>query len=74
MARDPDANDVFATLSAPTTPGPDPEVSTAESKRVVTALFTELTDGQDLTAWDRYATELYYEHNPTQPNGLAAAK
>ncbi|WP_030435802.1 nuclear transport factor 2 family protein, partial [Actinoplanes subtropicus] len=63
-------NDVFATLSAPG----GPESSTAESKKVVTALFTELAEGRDPTAWDRYAAEPYYEHNPTQPNGLAAAK
>ncbi|MEU2778352.1 nuclear transport factor 2 family protein [Streptomyces sp. NPDC007162] len=67
-------NDMFSTLSAPQRRWPDPSVSTAASKRVVTAMFEEVTAGRDVTAFDRYAVDPFYQHNPQSPNGIAAAK
>ncbi|MEU6550457.1 ester cyclase [Streptomyces sp. NPDC046915] len=67
-------NDMFTTLSAPARNSPDAGASTAESRRVATALFDELAVERDLTALDRYAVDPYYEHNPQHSNGIAAAK
>jgi predicted SnoaL-like aldol condensation-catalyzing enzyme len=62
-------NDMFSTLSGPAGP-----TDTAASKRVASALFDEVTAGRDLTAFDRYAADPLYEHNPRSANGIAAAK
>lgn len=67
-------NDMFSTLSAPRRQWPDPRVSTAASKRVASALFTEVAFDKDVTAFDRYVTGPYYQHNPQSPNGADAAK
>ncbi|MFI5799953.1 ester cyclase [Streptomyces sp. NPDC051677] len=67
-------NDMFSTLSAPQRQWPDPRVSTAESKRIATTMFNEVTAGRDVTAFDRYAVDPFYQHNPQSPNGIAAAK
>lgn len=67
-------NDMLSTLSTPRLRWPDPRVSTSASKRVASALFHEVTAGRDVTAFDRYASDPYYQHNPQSPNGIAAAK
>ncbi|MEU1275651.1 ester cyclase [Streptomyces sp. NPDC005799] len=67
-------NDMFSTLSSPRLPGPDPRVSTAASKRVVSALVSEVTTGRDVTAFDRYVAGPYSQHDPQTPNGTTAAK
>jgi predicted SnoaL-like aldol condensation-catalyzing enzyme len=67
-------NDMFSTLSTPAVSSPDPHVSTAESKRVASALVDELTSGRDVTAFDRYVSDPYFQHTPQTPNGIAAAK
>ncbi|MET8979361.1 hypothetical protein ABZX85_27515 [Streptomyces sp. NPDC004539] len=67
-------NDMFSTLSTPRRQWPDPRVSTATSRRVVTALVDEVTTGRDVTAFDRYAADPFPQHNPQSPDGTAAAK
>ncbi|MFE3850831.1 ester cyclase [Streptomyces griseorubiginosus] len=67
-------NDMFSTLSTPRRQWPDPRVSTAKSKRIATTMFNEVTAGRDVTAFDRYAVDPFYQHNPQSPNGVAAAK
>ncbi|MBO4253137.1 hypothetical protein GRC12_04460 [Streptomyces griseorubiginosus] len=67
-------NDLFSTLSTPRGQSPDPRVSTAQSKRVASDLVNELFTGRDVTAFDRYASDPYFQHNPQSPNGIAAAK
>ncbi|MFE3850812.1 ester cyclase [Streptomyces griseorubiginosus] len=73
-ARTASGNDMFGTLSAPRRQSPDPGVSTAASKQIAWALFQEVTADRDLTAFDRYAADPYYQHTPQAPNGTAAAK
>lgn len=67
-------NQVFATLSSPAGPLPDPDVDPASSKRVATALLDGVIGDRDETAWDRYVAGPYYEHNPQRPNGTTASK
>ncbi|UWU26046.1 ester cyclase (plasmid) [Rhizobium sp. CB3060] len=67
-------NDMFTTLSATTGSSPDPNGSATESKKVVMALIDELTVKRDLTAYDRYVLDPYYQHNPKRVNGVAAER
>ncbi|MFI2207640.1 ester cyclase [Streptomyces sp. NPDC020192] len=67
-------HDLFSTLSAPAENGPDPLVSTSESKRIVTRLFHEIAVDRDPSAFERYAVDPFYEHNPQHADGVAAAK
>jgi predicted SnoaL-like aldol condensation-catalyzing enzyme len=67
-------NDMFTTLSEPPVSWPDPSVDTATSKEIAGRLFTEGVIGHDLTAFDRYAADPYYDHSAYVANGIAAAK
>jgi predicted SnoaL-like aldol condensation-catalyzing enzyme len=67
-------NDMFSTLSHPQIEEPRPGVSRCRSRRVALALYEEAIVDHDVTAFDRYATERYYQHNPGIPNGREAAK
>lgn len=67
-------HDMFSTLSVPADNAPDPAAPTAESKRVVETLLREVTVERDLTAFDRYAADPFYEHNPQHADGVAASK
>ncbi|MEQ4724411.1 ester cyclase [Nonomuraea sp. B19D2] len=48
--------------------------STAESKRIATVLFDEVTKERDVTSFDRYAADPLHQHNPQSYDGIAAAK
>ncbi|MEU2778353.1 nuclear transport factor 2 family protein [Streptomyces sp. NPDC007162] len=65
-------NDLHSTLSAPA--GQSSDASGAASKQVVSALLDALLTDRDVSAWDRYAADPYYAHNPKNLNGVAAAK
>ncbi|SOR84450.1 putative ester cyclase [Streptomyces chartreusis NRRL 3882] len=67
-------HDMFTTLSAPADNSPDPLAPTAESKRVVEALFHTIAVERDPAAFDRYAVDPLYEHNPQYADGVPAAK
>lgn len=67
-------NDMFSTLSHPQIDHPQPGVSRCRSRRVALALFEGAIVDHDLTAFDRYAAEPYYQHNPGIPNGTEAIK
>lgn len=67
-------NDMFTTLSEPPVSWPDPSADTATSKEIAGRLFTEGVIGHDLTAFDRYAADPYYDHSAYVANGIAAAK
>jgi predicted SnoaL-like aldol condensation-catalyzing enzyme len=64
-------NDLFSTLSTPAEQSAS--ASAAQSKRVVAALLDEVL-ARDVTAFDRYAADPYYAHNPKNANGVAAQK
>lgn len=67
-------NDMFSTVSTPQVSWPDPRSSARVSKAVVMAFFTQLTQARDVTAFDRFVADSYYQHNPLAPNGAAAAR
>ncbi|UUZ87209.1 ester cyclase [Paenibacillus sp. P26] len=67
-------NDMFSTLTTPAGQSPDLAVSTAASKQVALAMFDEVTVDRDVTTFDRYGADPFYQHNPQSPNGIAAAK
>ncbi|HST84364.1 MAG TPA: nuclear transport factor 2 family protein [Kineosporiaceae bacterium] len=67
-------NDMFTTLSDPPVTWPDPSADTTLSKKIAGLLFTEAVIGHDLTAFDRYAADPYYDHSAYVANGIAAAK
>ncbi|MDX3453821.1 ester cyclase [Streptomyces sp. ME02-8801-2C] len=66
-------NDMFSTLSSPRLPWPDRRVPTEVSRQAVTNLYTGIAN-RDLTAFDRYIADPYYQHNPWVPNGTEAVK
>jgi predicted SnoaL-like aldol condensation-catalyzing enzyme len=65
---------MFSTLSTPRLPWPDPHASTTATKQAGTALLTGITAHRDVTAYDRHATDPYYQHNPQLGDGITAAK
>jgi predicted SnoaL-like aldol condensation-catalyzing enzyme len=67
-------NDMFTTLSDPPVSWPDPSADTTLSKKIAGLLFIEAVIGHDLTAFDRYAADPYYDHSAYVANGIAAAK
>jgi predicted SnoaL-like aldol condensation-catalyzing enzyme len=67
-------NDMFSTLTDPPVSWADPCGDTAVSKEIAGLLFTEAVIGHDLTAFDRYAADPYYDHSAYVANGIAAAK
>ncbi|MFF4021155.1 nuclear transport factor 2 family protein [Streptomyces sp. NPDC001843] len=67
-------HDLFTTISEPAVNQPDPDADAAESKKVVTALFHEIAVEKDPSAFERYAVDPFYEHNPQHADGVAAAK
>ena len=67
-------HDMFSTLSTPRLPWPDPHASAAATKRAGTALLNGITAHHDVTAYDRYAVDPYYQHNPQLGDGITPAK
>lgn len=67
-------HDMFSTLSSPQREWPDPRVSSAHSKAVATALFDEVFQGRDVSAFDRYVAGPYYQHSPMAPDGTEVPK
>jgi predicted SnoaL-like aldol condensation-catalyzing enzyme len=67
-------HDLFTTISEPAVNQPDADADAAESKKVVTALFHEIAVEKDPSAFERYAVDPFYEHNPQHADGVAAAK
>lgn len=67
-------NDMFSTLTYPPVSWPDPSADSAVSKQIAGMLFTQAAVGRDVTAFDRYAAEPYYDHSAFVANGIAAAK
>ena len=67
-------NDMFSTISTPPVAGPDLDVSTVASKEAAQALFTATMVDRDLTAFDRYLADPFYQHSPKIPNGTASVK
>jgi predicted SnoaL-like aldol condensation-catalyzing enzyme len=65
-------NDMFSTLSGPSTPGSSR--LTNVNKRIVTDYFTRLNKRHDLRAIDRYLAPSLFQHDPTLANGSAATK
>ncbi|WP_244373401.1 nuclear transport factor 2 family protein [Streptomyces griseorubiginosus] len=66
-------HDLFTTISEPAVSHPDPDADTAESKKVVTAVFHGLAVEKDPTVFERYAVDSFIEHNPQHADGVAAA-
>lgn len=66
-------NDMFSTLSPTRTRRGAPGLTVA-NKKLVTTFFSALGQDRDVTAFDRYVTGPYYQHNTLLPNGTDAAK
>lgn len=67
-------NDMFSTLSSPRVSRPNPVAPSALNERIVTAMYTRVFVDKDVTAFDRYIVDPYYQHNPGFANGIQAAK
>ncbi|MFF4630038.1 nuclear transport factor 2 family protein [Streptomyces griseorubiginosus] len=67
-------NDMFSTLSQPQVSRPAPYAPTALNKQLVTDMYKQVFVGKDVTAFDRYIVDPYYQHNPGGANGIKAAK
>ncbi|MFF5138161.1 ester cyclase [Streptomyces sp. NPDC013157] len=67
-------NDMFSTLSSPQVSRPDPSAPTALNKQLVTDMYKQVFVDKDVTAFDRYVVDPYYQHNPGFANGIQAAK
>jgi predicted SnoaL-like aldol condensation-catalyzing enzyme len=53
---------------------PDPFAPSALNKQLVTAMYSQVFVDKDVTAFDRYIVDPYYQHNPGFANGIQAAK
>lgn len=67
-------NDMFSTLSSPAALAPDPDADPAETRAAIFGLFDGLVNRKDLSAWDQFAAEPYYQHSVNTPNGLEPVK
>lgn len=67
-------NDMFSTLSTPRRLAPDPAADPAATRGVMFGLFGTIVGARDLTAYDTFLQEPYYQHSTNTPNGIAAVK
>ncbi|MET9914833.1 ester cyclase [Streptomyces sp. NPDC006476] len=67
-------NDMFSTLSCPQVSRPAPYAPTTSNKQLVTDMYRQVFVDKDVTGFDRYIVDPYYQHNPGFANGIQAAK